>query len=62
MASPKKTYKRSRTYKRGMSNRKTYKRGMSNSKTYKRHSNKPRRTIKVDIDYDEWKLDLQGKI
>ena len=57
MASPKKTYKR------GMSNRKTYKRGMSNGKTYKRrHSNKHRRTIKVDIDYDEWKLDLQGKI
>ena len=28
-------------------------------KTYKRRA---RRTIKLDIDYDEWKLDLQGKL
>jgi hypothetical protein len=36
-------------------NAKTYKRNRRN----RRHS---RRTIKLDINYDEWKLDLQGKI
>jgi hypothetical protein len=41
--------------------KKTYNRRTSKGKrkTYKKRT---RRAIKLDIDYDEWKLDLQGKI
>jgi hypothetical protein len=61
MAPSKKTTKRSMS--KGKTTKgKTYKRTTTRGKTYKRRSPKNRRSIKLDIDYDEWKLDLQGKI
>ena len=61
MAPSKKTTKGTTT-KRTTTKGKTTKRTTTKGKTYKRRSPKNRRSIKLDIDYDEWKLDLQGKI